>query len=269
MKILYSKCIAIAILAGEKILQNYGRLGFELKEDKSPITQADWISHLTIVDGLREISEFPICSEEKIILSYEREKSEYYWLVDPLDGTRDFIAQTKHFTVNIALMHKNVPIFGVIYIPALKKLYAGGEKIGFWGLRGKDIISFCAHPSWNKLKKLNYNSRTRKHLIGCDSVFHQTDEGRAYFKKHGLRQILVGSSIKFCILSIGIVDIYPRFNGSREWDTAAGDAILRSVGGFLYDLTTKDVLQYGKEDLKNNFFIAFSPRLINSCKYFL
>lgn len=270
MKILLSEAIAIAILAGEKTLEFYhGGVDYQLKEDLSPITQADLESNTLIVDSLKKVSSFPICTEESPITLQERKKSEHYWLVDPLDGTKDFIAKTNHFTINIALMKNDTPIFGVVYIPAIQRLYAGGEGLGFWGLAKEELQSFVLSPQWHKLVKLDYQEHSCKRFRGCDSKFHSTQEGLDYFKKHHLRKIVIGSSVKFCALSLGLVDIYPRFNGSKEWDTAAGDAILRSVGGFLYDLKTQKILQYGKEDLKNNFFIAFSPRFGDNYKDFL
>ncbi|RDU68637.1 3'(2'),5'-bisphosphate nucleotidase CysQ [Helicobacter cholecystus] len=267
MKKLFAETIAIAIIAGEKILKYYKtNIDYVLKNDFSPITQADLESNDFILESLK--STFPVCSEERFISLQERQRGEYYWLVDPLDGTKDFIAQNNHFSVNIALMKKDIPIFGVIYIPAMKKLYAGGE-IGFWGLKGEEIKYFSLSPAWEKLQRFYYHQYPRSQFIGCDSKFHSTDTGVNFFKQYQLRKMAIGSSIKFCALSLGIADIYPRFNGSKEWDTAAGDAILRSVGGFLYDTKTQEILRYGKEDLKNNFFIAFSPRLKDIYKEFL
>lgn len=270
MKVLLSEAIATAILAGDKTLEFYHKkMDYQLKDDLSPITQADLESNALIIDSLKQISSFPICTEESPISLQERKSSECYWLVDPLDGTKDFIAKTNHFTINIALMQNDIPIFGIVYIPAIQRLYAGGEEFGFWGLVGEGLHSFVLFPQWEKLIKLKYQEHSCKKLRGCDSKFHSTQEGLEYFKRYHLRKLVIGSSVKFCALSLGIVDIYPRFNGSKEWDTAAGDAILRSVGGFLYDLKTQKVLQYGKEDLKNNFFIAFSPRLKSSYQDFL
>ncbi|WP_300222850.1 3'(2'),5'-bisphosphate nucleotidase CysQ [uncultured Helicobacter sp.] len=269
MQKLLSEAIVTAILAGKKILEFYGRTEYELKDDRSPITQADIASNELIIRHLSKIAPFPICTEESLISLQERSNNEFYWLVDPLDGTKDFLAQTDHFTVNIALMRKHYPIFGIIYIPALEKLYAGGEKFGFYGLRNENLKTFLDSPSWKKLNVLRYCQYSRLRLIGCDSKFHSSVEGLEFFKKYNLKKYIIGSSVKFCTLGLGLVDIYPRFNGSKEWDTAAGDAILRSVGGFLYDLKTQDILQYGKEDLKNNFFIAFAPILKNIYKDFL
>lgn len=269
MRRLYSEVIAIAILAGEKILKHYGRVGYELKDDLSPITQADIESNAFIIKSLKNLGTYPICTEESPISLQERNESEFYWLVDPLDGTKDFIAQTDHFTVNIALMQNHIPIFGVVYIPAMKKLYAGGEEIGFWGLRGGEVDEFTNQPKWEKLRKLWHKEYSHIQFIGCDSKFHSTQEGLEFFEKYKIIKKSIGSSVKFCSLALGVVDIYPRFNGSKEWDTAAGDAILRSVGGFLYDLKTQNILRYGKKDLKNNFFIAFSPRLKNTYQDFL
>lgn len=268
MKELLAKAIVTAIVAGEKILKYYKtEINYKIKEDFSPITQADLESNECILEAMK--SAFPICSEERPISLQERRSSEYYWLIDPLDGTKDFLAQSDHFTVNIALMQKDIPIFGIIYIPAMRRLYAGGEGIGLYELRGEGLKDFSISPKWKKLHKIHYHRYPRTKLIGCDSKFHSTDVGEKFFQQFHLKQMIIGSSVKFCAMGLGIVDIYPRFNGSKEWDTAAGDAILRSVGGFLYDLKTQKILQYGKEDLKNNFFIAFSPRLRESYKDFL
>lgn len=233
----------IAKKAGEAILKIYAdpaAIGAIEKSDGSPVTQADYAADAIITDLLQTQSAYPVLSEENPI-PYEIRKSwNRFWLVDPLDGTKDFIARTGEFTVNIALIENGFPIMGVVYIPVEDTLYFAAKGKGAYK-NGQPI----------------YNHSTRKELIATDSIFHSTEETLDFLKKYGITTVKkFGSSIKFCKLAEGEIDVYPRFNGTKEWDTAAGHIIANEAGCKLIDIRTKAELLYNKEDIKNNFFIA-------------
>jgi 3'(2'), 5'-bisphosphate nucleotidase len=179
-------------------------------------------------------------SEESAAGYAERKNWRRFWLVDPLDGTKDFIAKNGHFTVNIALIDGETPVLGVIYIPARNDAY--------WAERG------CgAYRNGARI----YNPSKRTDLIAADSVFHSSAETKAFLEKNNITRIKrLGSSLKYCALAEGEIDIYPRFNGTKEWDTAAGQALLAESGCKIIDLTTKQTLTYNKPDIRNNFFLA-------------
>jgi 3'(2'), 5'-bisphosphate nucleotidase len=244
------KIIEIARLAGKKILEIYesGDFDVSVKDDASPLTRADLASNEIISAGLKRISGYPVVSEEAAVGYAERKNWERFWLVDPLDGTKDFIARNGQFTVNIALIYGDEPLLGVIYIPPSDELY--------WAERGGGayrVFSGYDSKHWQKI----YNSSRRTDLIAGDSVFHSSDETKAFLEKNRITRIKrYGSSLKYCRLAEGEIDIYPRFNGTKEWDTAAGQVILSEAGCKIIDLTTKQNLKYNKPDMRNNFFIA-------------
>lgn len=259
MQIFEYEAILSAIEAGKAIMGHYRKVvNIVYKEDQSPLTEVDLQSHQIIAKRLSYF--FSVCSEEEPISLLDRNRGEYYWLIDPLDGTKDFLAQTDDFTVNIALMTSgdHQPIFGVIYAPARNELYFGGEGIG--SFRVIDIDGFYERKELDCIRKILPSKQGRNFLIGCDSIFHSTEETTKFFIQNQMHKIKIGSSLKFIALCDGRADIYPRFNGSKEWDTAAGDAILRGIGGIVFDLKAQQRLQYGKENFKNNYFIA-TPRL--------
>ncbi len=234
--------INIAKKAGEKILEVYNSEDFEtkIKEDKSPLTRADIESNQIIVDGLKQISEYPIISEEIPVEHTNRKEWKYFWLVDPLDGTKDFIVKNDQFTINIALIHKDTPVMGLVYAPAMNVMY--------WAEKDKG-----AFKNGEKI----YNNSTREKLIGSDSNFHSTPQTIAFCERHNIKEIKrFGSAIKLGKLAEGEIDIYPRLNGTMEWDTAAGHIVLKEAGCKLIDVKTKQELTYNKENQLNNHFIA-------------
>jgi len=239
---LIQKVISIAKLASLEIMRIYnsGYFNIEIKSDDSPVTKADLIANKIIIDELTKISDYPILTEESPVDYSIRKNWDRYWLVDPLDGTKDFIAKNGEFTINIALIEKNKPILGVVYIPMSGDVYYAEINKG-------------AYKNDTKI----YNHSTRKDLVGTDSNFHSTKETIEFFKKHNITNIKkYGSSIKICKLAEGEVDIYPRLNGTKEWDTAASHIIANEAGCKLIDITTDKELTYNKENIKNNFFIA-------------
>lgn len=232
----------IAKKASIEIMNIYSSKDFEIdiKSDTSPVTKADLIANEIIIDGLKAISDYPILTEESPIEYKIRKNWTKYWLVDPLDGTKDFIAKNEGFTINIALIENNKPILGVVYIPVSDDVYCAEFGTGAY-----------------KNNQLICNNSNRKDLIATDSIFHSTEETKQFFIKNSITNIQrYGSSIKICKLAEGIIDVYPRLNGTKEWDTAASHIIANEAGCKLIDIQTREELVYNKKNIKNNFFIA-------------
>ena len=236
------KVISVAKKASIEIMNIYNSNDYEIdvKTDDSPVTKADLIANRIIIDGLRKISDYPICTEESPIKYETRQNWDRYWLVDPLDGTKNFIAKQGGFTVNIALIENHNPVLGVVYIPVNDDVYHAQLGKGAY-----------------KNNKKIFNNSSRANLIGADSVFHSTKKTRSFFTKNNIHNIeKYGSSIKICKLAEGAIDVYPRLNGTKEWDTAASHIIANEAGCKLIDVTTNKELTYNKNNIKNNFFIA-------------
>jgi 3'(2'),5'-bisphosphate nucleotidase len=233
--------IEIAKKASEAIIEIYKQdFSIEYKLDNSPVTQADLVSNQIILDGLQAISTYPVLSEESPIDYEVRRNWNRFWSVDPLDGTKDFIAQNGEFTINIALIDKKKPILGVVYIPSTGDVYYAIENGG----------------AFKNTQKI-FNSSQRIDLIASDSNFHSTEEIKAFLKKYKINHVQAyGSSIKICKLAEGEIDVYPRLNGTKEWDTAASHIIANEAGCKLVDLETKKELTYNKKNINNNYFIA-------------
>jgi 3'(2'), 5'-bisphosphate nucleotidase len=247
-----SEILKVAHLAGEKILEVYfhKNCDIKIKRDFSPVTQADLISHECITQCLMKLSKHPIVSEESC-QDYEiRKNFDTFWLIDPLDGTKDFIAGNNQFTVNIALIENKEPILGIIHAPALKLDYYAKKSKGAF-LSGQSI----------------YNASRREKLIAADSIFHSTEETTDFLKRHGIGSIKrYGSAIKFGKLAEGEVDIYVRLNGSKEWDTAAGHIILREAGCSIFGVSSQKELAYNKKSIENEHFIAVRADLVDLYK---
>ncbi|WP_295052852.1 3'(2'),5'-bisphosphate nucleotidase CysQ [Sulfuricurvum sp.] len=233
----------IAQTAGDAILKIYNSctdMEIVEKSDGSPVTKADYQADAIIQNLLRAKSSYPILSEENPVPYEIRKTWTRFWIVDPLDGTKDFIAKNGQFTVNIALIEDNYPIMGVVYVPVSATTYYAQKGFGAY----KNDIHI-------------YNRSTRKELIATDSIFHSTEETLTFLKDNNIANIIrFGSSIKLCKLAEGEIDVYPRFNGTKEWDTAAGHIIANEAGCKLIDIKTKVELLYNKKDIKNNYFIA-------------
>jgi len=243
----------IALGAGSKIMPFYQKItegtleGTEIsyKADSSPVTLADLASNHFIHTELNLFYEnLPIVSEEDD-KGYDVTLQHYFWLVDPLDGTREFLSGSQDFTVNIALIMNHVPIFGVIYAPALDTLYWGSELNGSYkkDYTGTKKLIHSGEP---------YKGPTR--ILASKS--HMDEETQTFVRsKESYTLMQVGSSLKFCYLAEGLADIYPRFGRTCGWDTAAGHAILKFAGGHVKDLGGSE-LTYGKGDKFNPSFIA-------------
>ena len=254
MKQLLSLAIEAAVEAGTAILNVYDSdFSVDYKDDKSPLTLADKRAHLKIMSFL-EKTDYPILSEEGKHLSYEERKNwSRFWLVDPLDGTKEFVKRNGEFTVNIALIENGTPVMGVIYVPVKDTLYYGSEEGAF----KKEGFSFSS-PSPPKKMPLPKGDRIYT-IVGSRS--HMSIETEVFFEEmrsqHGAVEILsVGSSLKLCMVAEGKADVYPRYAPTMEWDTAAGHAIVIAAGFQVLEYSSNKDLKYNKEDLLNPWFLV-------------
>ncbi len=239
----------LARRAGEVILDIY-RTDFEVrrKSDSSPVTEADEAAERVILPALRALTPgVPVIAEEEAAAGrIESLSGDYFWLVDPLDGTKEFIAGNDEFTVNIALIHAAQPVLGVVYAPVLDALYAGTGP----------------GTAWLETADAARRSITARAVPGSGAVMissrsHGDPDSLAELTKslHVAGHRIAGSSLKFCLVAAGEADIYPRYGPTHEWDTAAGDAVLRAAGGSVRTLEGADLL-YGKDGFLNPRFIA-------------
>ena len=270
----YDKLILTTILAakhaGEAILEVYDSdFAVEHKDDKSPLTLADKKSNEIIENVLEQTitvnnSTVPILSEEGKEIPYdERIKWEYFWLVDPLDGTKEFIKRNGEFTVNIALIHKHKPILGIIYIPVKDVFYFAAANFGTYKLENSGILTenLSIEELIDKSQKLPLNSNDKTTLTVIGSRSHTSEEFTEFVKqlnqKHeNVEFISSGSSLKLCLVAEGKADVYPRFGPTMEWDTAAGQAIVEQAKGTVMETKTNKPLNYNKNNLLNPFFIV-------------
>jgi 3'(2'), 5'-bisphosphate nucleotidase len=267
----FSIALKAAFLAGEEIMRIYSKpFGKKIKEDGSPITIADKNANAIIIDALKKTG-IPVVSEESDIPAFEiRTNWEFYWLVDPIDGTKEFINKNDEFTVNIALIKKDKPVAGIIYAPAINKFYFGIDDLGSFLLINNSISEVFENNTEIKeiikiSTKLNPQRKAHNGFVIPVSRSHYNAKTSNFIKNTGshsmnVELIPVGSSLKFCLLSEGICNVYPRNGKTFEWDTAAGQAIACASGGEVYDLNTLKPLRYNKQDLLNPYFIAFSDK---------
>lgn len=245
----------IAEKAGNIILGYYMDINAVItyKSDESPLTIADLESDRYIKKALSERYGIPVLSEEEPF-SYEHRKDwDLYFLVDPLDGTKEYIDRNGEFTVNIALIRNNKPVLGVIYSPVLSELYYAKEGVGAF-LKKDGII--------NRLPYIEQNNTT---LIATGSRKHSTDMDAEFYRLNKIEHIVAkGSSLKFCSVASGAATIYPRFQGSKEWDIAAGHIIAKESGCLIIDLVTGREPEYNKESLRNNYFIVCTGQVVLS-----
>ncbi len=240
--------LKIAVEAGKKIMDIYQDTtswNVEIKDDKSPLTRADKEAHLVIEKGLKQFSSlYPIISEEGKNISYEERKNwPLFWLVDPLDGTKEFIKRNGQFTVNIALIENKIPVMGVIYAPATEEL--------FYGIKGMG-----AFKSFNGTLTELHTSPRRVSLIAVGSSSHASEEDALYLRSYDIVEtIKSGSSLKFCKVAEGLADLYLRTGPTMEWDTAAGQCIAESAGAIMTKLDG-NAFMYNKENLLNPGFVC-------------
>lgn len=242
------KIVAIAREAGDAIMKIYNKdFKVEYKDDKSPLTEADTKSNEIICDALIKLyPNIPMLSEEnKEVLYEDRKDWEYYWCIDPIDGTKEFIKKNGEFTVNIALIYKDTPVLGVVYAPVLDEMYKAKKDEG-------------AYLNNEKLP-LQTNSNPKQKLNVVASKSHLSQETQEFIDNldtQEVEQISRGSSLKLCMVATGVADIYPRLAPTMEWDIAAADAIVRETGKMTYDYEYKKKVVYNKENLLNPWFIV-------------
>jgi 3'(2'), 5'-bisphosphate nucleotidase len=266
---LLETAIQAAMLASAEILKIYeGAFSVAYKEDESPLTQADQNAHHCI-SRILAFTGIPLLSEEGIPIPYgERKDLHRLWIVDPLDGTKEFVQKNGEFTVNIALIENQKTVLGVIFQPTKQLLYFGTNK-------GSFKIENCHPNEVNPEAFTNLLSRAQKlplkqtrggfavtvsrsHLGKETSLFIETLQAR----HKELTLVSAGSSLKFCLLAEGSADLYPRFGPTQEWDTAAGQAILENAGGDVIDSKTEKPMLYNREFILNNSFLARTGRAI-------
>jgi len=257
---------AVQVLkAGEAIMEVYGTTDFEieLKEDESPLTLADRRSHNILVEGVND-SELPVLSEEGADIPWEiRSKWDRYWLIDPLDGTKEFIKRNNEFTVNIALMEADKPVMGIIYLPVHKKMYFALKDNGAYLVEDVKHELFSGSYTGvmgNAVRLPSSNEDDVVRVIASRS--HLSEETQKFMdvlrKEYGkVETVSAGSSLKLCLIAEARADIYPRMGPTMEWDIAAGDIIITESGGDIYK-TDNTPLLYNKKDLRNPYFIARS-----------
>ncbi len=245
-KIVLNDIEKIALDAGNTIMEIYNRdFSIEYKDDKSPLTEADLASNDVIMQGLEKYG-IPIMSEEEKTIEYtDRKDWEYYWCIDPIDGTKEFIKKNGEFTVNIALIHNDTPILGVVYAPALDDMYKA--KKGEGSFKNNEKLPLQTNPDLSK------NIRV------VASKSHLSEETQAFIDAldtKNIEQVSKGSSLKLCMVAEGEADIYPRLAPTMEWDTAAADAIVRESGKMTYQFENDLPVAYNKVDLLNPWFVV-------------
>lgn len=252
-----------AIKAGQEIMQVYASdFDVEIKGDNSPLTIADKRAHSCIVQALAQ-TQLPLLSEEGKEISFEERRHwKRFWLVDPLDGTKEFIKKNGEFTVNIALIEGNNPIMGVVYLPAKDILYFGEKNTGAYRLNqavAAGISLSSLSDILEKCVRLPAQDTEKDKCRVVASRSHMSPETAAYvesLKKRFAEVELVssGSSIKLCMVAEGRADVYPRYAPTMEWDTAAGQAVVEAAEGAVHDYETKKDMLYNRPNLRNNWF---------------
>ena len=239
--------------AGKEILEIYKQdIEVVSKDDDSPLTKADLAAHNLICSELGKISTLPILSEESAKIDWsERSGWNTYWLIDPLDGTKEFIKKNGEFTVNIALIENHIPIFGVVYAPVLKACY--------WGVEGKG--AFCEiNGLTEQIKTTEPDSFSGLKVVGSRS--HVSPDMEKFLVDFPENEILPkGSSLKLCMVADGSADIYPRLGLTSEWDTGAGQAVVSAAGGIVCKLDGTPLLYNAEEDILNSYFLVLSKSL--------
>lgn len=255
--------INIALKAGEEILEVYeGNISVDYKEDRTPLTEADRRSYRVIMKGLQDLTpDIPVLSEEGKDIPYEERKNwRKFWLVDPIDGTKEFTKKNDEFTVNIALIEDREPVAGVVYAPAKNLL--------FFAIKGEGAYKIkvnCSSLDKISIKRaerlpLYRNNSFQKPLRVVASRSHMNEETKVFIEKlkskvGEIETLSIGSSLKFCLVAEGKADIYPRLGPTMEWDTAAAH-IIATESGCQVKTLSGEPLRYNKEDLRNPYFVV-------------
>ena len=243
----------LAVKAGEAIIEIYesGDFGVDHKSDDSPLTKADLAAHQVIVAGLKGLTpEIPILSEESASISFEERKQWHkYWLVDPLDGTKEFIKKNGEFTVNIALIDNGKSVLSVVYVPVTQVSYSAAVGVGVYKRAEGKKSSIMVMK----------NSRFKPTVVGSRS--HMSDEVKDYLSRLGQHELVsMGSSLKFCLVAEGKADLYPRLGLTSEWDTAAAQCIVEQAGGQVVTMDGKPLIYNSKDSLLNPHFMVYGDK---------
>jgi len=252
-KNLIEQIIEISKEAGKAVLEVYNTdFDFQMKEDLSPLTKADTLSNQIICSSLKTLTpDIPILSEEDSDISFEKRSNwEKYWLIDPLDGTKEFIKKNGEFTVNIALIENNIPRLGIIHLPVTSETYWGSKNNGSYYVNAN-----------NKSKQISVSKKPENIITVMASRSHPNEKLDSLLEKIKHYKIVNrGSSLKFCQIAAGQADVYPRFGPTSEWDIAAGHAILLGASGNIYDLNGNEIRYNIRSNYLNPFFIATSSK---------
>jgi 3'(2'), 5'-bisphosphate nucleotidase len=252
----------IAYLAGRNIMEIYDR-GYEVteKSDATPLTEADLAAHHVIIKGLSELTPgLPVLSEESQPTSFaERSTWLQYWLVDPLDGTREFIKRNGEFTVNIALIKEGEPVLGVVYAPVISSLYYAARGLGA-----------CKRLELDAPVAIHVRNRCPDKVVVAGSRSHQTPEFKQFLSRLPDYEVIsMGSALKSCLVAEGAADIYARLGPTSEWDTAAAQCIVEEAGGLITDTRMQPLHYNTKDTLLNPHFFVFGDHSIDWSKYLL
>lgn len=250
---LLESVVALAREAGRAILAIYGsEFGVAQKSDQSPLTAADLASHELIVAGLGRLKpKFPVLSEESAATAFEdRKKWISFWLVDPLDGTKEFVKRNGEFTVNIALVHEHTPVLGVVHAPALGLTYFAAEGCGAFRQHGEETPQCIRARPRAPLVPVVVGSRS-----------HVNAEMETYLSRLGECELRpVGSSLKLCLVAEGAADLYPRIGLTSEWDTAAAHCVVTEAGGAVTDLRGGPLVYNARDGLLNPYFLVYGDK---------
>lgn len=245
----------IAWQAGEIVLRHYADLTIETrrKADRSPVTEADEETERFILAKLAGFAPgAPVIAEEEVAAGRKQALAHRFFLVDPLDGTKEFLNRNGEFTVNIAEIEGGAPLRGVVYAPAKHRLFIGEVSTGAFEIATRP----GERPSFAQLRPISARKPPKEGLIAVASRSHRDTKTEEYLAHYAVKDfITAGSSLKFCLVAAGEADIYPRHGTTMEWDTAAGHAVLAAAGGSVKTLDGKPLL-YGKPDFTNPFFVA-------------
>ena len=269
MSELLHTAVEAALEAGRRIMDIYasGDFDVQIKGDESPLTRADVASHGAIMEKL-ESTGIPVLSEEGRSIPYEERRGwARLWIVDPIDGTKEFIKRNGEFTVNIALVEDGIPVIGVVFVPAKMELFlgvTGGAAAFATRTVGGDFMWLPSQ--WMNAGRAIPVSAPNRPFTVVASRSHMSPETEAYIRElerdHGsIETLSKGSSLKLCMVAAGEADCYPRFAPTMEWDTAAGQGVCLAAGCDVLDWTSKRPLAYNREELLNPWFLVRGPRM--------
>lgn len=254
MSLLLQDVVFLAKQAGKKILSYYhSDFKVKYKADNSPVTVADIAAHEFICQALNHLTpEIPILSEELQIANFaERQRWQRYWLIDPLDGTKEFLEKNGEFTINIALIEKNEPVLGVVYVPVFDFCYFAENECGAFKQIAEQMPVPLHTCTWKKNSPITMIISRRHGIASLQSFFKQFS---------ALNLIRCGSALKFCWVAEGFADLYPRFTPTCEWDTAAGQCILKEAGGLVIDYQGQILRYNATNSLRNAAFLAVGDK---------